>query len=413
MPATRGPQLRVFRAVCRTQSLVAWRGEKIDIAVSIVAASHEVDMPDKGDRRQDEAGHVPEDPLLWPFAAARLAMDACFWWLERGQGDPDASSLPWTTPNHVALELPTMRLRDASRASSGQPVLVCAPYALHRALIADFASGHSVMQSLHHGGIDRVYLTDWRSATPQMRYLSIDSYLSDLNVAVDEIGAPVDLVGLCQGGWLSLVYAARFPAKVRRLVLVGAPVDLSIDSTLTQLTRNAPELVYDQLVARGGGNVSGHEMLRFWSRPLGRDDVAAALQTGLSGEEGAALLARFDRWNVETLNLPGQYYLQIVNWIFRENRIATGSFTALGRVVDLKTVTAPVFLLAGLDDEVVPAAQTLVTASLLGTPPALIAAASVASNHLGLFMGARTHGEAWPDITAWLRDNPGGGAAGA
>lgn len=368
-------------------------------------------MAEKAGKQQGGPGRAPDDSLLWPLAAARLAMDACFWWLERGPAEPDASSLPWTTPNTVALELATMRLRDCSRAQSGQPALVCAPYALHRALIADFASGHSVLQSLQNGGIDRIYLTDWRSAVPDMRYLSIDSYLGDLNVAVDEIGAPVDLVGLCQGGWLSLLYAARFPAKVRRLVLVGAPVDLSIDSALAQLTRNAPELVYDQLVARGGGNVRGEEMLRFWSKPPSRDDIAAALQRDLSNEEGAALLARFDRWNVETLNLPGHYYLQIVNWIFRENRIAGGSFTALGHAIDLKNVKVPTFLLAGLDDEVVPATQALATADLLGTPPALIATCSVPSNHLGLFMGARTHMESWPRIAAWLRGDPAGGPA--
>lgn len=362
-------------------------------------------MVEKTGKPPSGPGHVPDDPLLWPFAAARLAMDACFWWLERSPAEQDDSSLPWTTPNTVALELATMRLRDCSRARSGPPALVCAPYALHRALIADFAPGHSVVQSLQNGGIDRVYLTDWRSASPDMRHLSIDSYLSDLNVAVDEIGAPVDLVGLCQGGWLSLLYAARFPTKVRRLVLVGAPVDLSIDSALSRLARNAPEAVYDQLVARGGGNVSGDEMLRFWSKAPSRDDIAVALQKSLLDAEGAALLARFDRWNTETLDLPGTYYLQIVNWIFRENRIARGHFTALGRAIDLKDVTAPIFLLAGLDDDVVPAAQALATANLLGTPPAFVAAASEPSNHLGLFMGARTHAHAWPRIAGWLRDD--------
>jgi poly(3-hydroxyalkanoate) synthetase len=354
------------------------------------------------------AGRGPDDPMLWPFAAARFAMDACFWWLERGpaeQGEGDLPYLPWTTPGTVALELATMRLRDCSRTRSGQPALVCAPYALHRALIADFATGHSVVESLQHGGIDRIYLTDWRSATPETRYLSIDSYLSDLNVAVDEIGAPVDLVGLCQGGWLSLLYAARFPAKVRRLVLVGAPVDLSVESRLAQLARSAPEMVYDQLVARGGGNVSGEEMLRVWSKRPDRDDIAAALQRDLSDEEGAALLARFDRWNSETLNLPGTYYLQIVNWIFRENRIASGNFTALGRAIDLKHVKAPIFLLAGLDDDVVPAVQAFATAKLIGTPPAFVAAASEPSNHVGLFMGAKTHAHAWPRIAEWLRDD--------
>ena len=97
-------------------------------------------------------------------------------------------------------------------------------------------------------------------------------------------------------------------------------------------------MVYEQLVARGGGNVSGEEMLRVWSKAPGPDDIAAALQKDLSDEEGAALLARFDRWNSEPLNLPGTYYLQIVNWIFRENRIASGNFTALGRTIDLKDV---------------------------------------------------------------------------
>ncbi|MBR1173664.1 alpha/beta fold hydrolase [Bradyrhizobium sp. KB893862 SZCCT0404] len=361
-------------------------------------------MVDKTGKQPGGPDHVQGDQLLWPFAAARLALDACFWWMERGPADPPAdSSLPWTTPGTVALELATMRLRACAKDRSGQPALVCAPYALHRALIADFAPGHSVVQSLQNGGVDRVYLTDWRSATPDMRYLSIDSYLGDLNVAIDEIGAPVDLVGLCQGGWLSLLYAARFPAKVRRLVLVGAPVDLSIESSLSRLARNAPELVYDQLVARGGGNVSGEEMLRFWSRTPSREDIAAALQRELADEEGAALLARFDHWNVETLDLPGSYYLEIVNRIFRENRIAGGDFVALGRRVDLKDVKAPVFLLAGLDDDVVPATQALATAALVGTPPAFIAAASEPSNHLGLFMGARTHAHAWPRIAQWLR----------
>jgi len=51
----------------------------------------------------------------------------------------------------------------------------------------------------------------------------------------------------------------------------------------------------------------------------------------------------------------------------------------------------------------VPATQALATAALVGTPPAFIAAASEPSNHLGLFMGARTHAHAWPRIARWLR----------
>jgi poly(3-hydroxyalkanoate) synthetase len=144
-------------------------------------------------------------------------------------------------------------------------------------------------------------------------------------------------------------------------------------------------------------------MLQFWSRKLTAQDIEVALQRSLSDTGGPELLERFGQWNSETLNLPGAYYLQIVNWIFRENRIAAGEFTALGRKIDLRDVKAPIFLLAGLDDEVVPAVQALATARFVGTPSALIAAASEPSDHLGLFMGARTHAHAWPRIAEWLR----------
>ena len=39
--------------------------------------------------------------------------------------------------------------------------------------------------------------------------------LEEIGFGDVEIGPPVDLVGLCQGGWMALVYAARFPGKVR------------------------------------------------------------------------------------------------------------------------------------------------------------------------------------------------------
>ncbi len=168
-----------------------------------------------------------------------------------------------------------------------------------------------------------------------MRYLAIDQYLADLNVAVDEIGAPVDLIGLCQGGWLSLVYAARFPEKVRRLVLAGSPVDASVDSGLVQLVRGSPQAAFERIVESGGGIVRGEHILRFWNRA---SDIAMVLQRSLSRcAADGELQARFQRWHDATVDLPGTYYLQVVRWIFRENRIAEGTFTALGRTVAPRT----------------------------------------------------------------------------
>jgi poly(3-hydroxyalkanoate) synthetase len=338
-------------------------------------------------------------------------MDACFWWLDHQRLRPPEhrvkTALPWTTPNRVALELSSMRLRDFSRCAAKPPVLICAPYALHGALVADFAPGHSIVETLQRGGLDCVYLTDWRSASPEMQFLAIDNYVADLNVAVDEIGPPVELVGLCQGGWLSLIYAARFPEKVRRLVLVGAPVDMSVESELSRIVANAPQQAFESLVSSGDGIVSGDHLLRFWSKS---PDLDVVLQRSLSPETAGAseLRDRFDSWYGETLDLPGTYYVQVVNWIFRESRLAKGSFIALGREIHLKELKLPVFLLVGADDEVVPAEQASATGSLLGTPWSFIETASEPSNHLGLFIGSRTLANSWPRIAKWLQsDEPG------
>jgi poly(3-hydroxyalkanoate) synthetase len=360
--------------------------------------------------KQQAGADWMQQAWLWPFEASRLVLSGYAQWFA-GQkpapsSAPEQTPLTWTTPNEVALQLPSMRLRAFSRGSATQPpVLICSPYALHGALIADFASGHSLVEALQEGGVNRVYVTDWCSATPEMRHLSIDNYLADLNVAVDEIGAPVDLVGLCQGGWLSLVYAARFPGKVRRLVLAGAPVDVSAPSELSKMVATLPQPAFEQMVRQGGGIVSGEHMLRVWTVPFSRQDVEAVLQRELDDgpDEACMLLDRFKRWDRATLDLPGTYYLEVTERVFRQNLIAKGQFVALGRRIDLAEVCVPVFLLAGEDDIVVPRDQAFATARLLGTQPPWLERACEPCGHLSLFMGRDVLRHSWRRIARWLQ----------
>jgi len=347
-----------------------------------------------------------QQPWLWPLEATRQALDsyAQLFVLEQPRADP--APLEWTTPNVVSLELQSMQLRSFSHAGARRsPVLVCAPYALHRALIADFAPGHSLIETLRKSGVDNIHLTDWRSATPDMCNLSIDNYLADLNVAIDEIGSPVDLVGLCQGGWLSLLFAARFPGKVRRLVLAGAPVDVSTPSTLSTMAKAMPRPAFVQMLRQSNGIVSGEYMLRTWNAPFSRQDIEAVLQRQLGdeSEEAEMLLDRFQRWDRAPMDLPGAFYLAVIDRIFCQNQIAQADFAALGRPVDLAEVRAPVFLLAGDDDTVVPRDQAFATAPLLGTPPAWLEQASAPCSHLGLFMGRDTLAHHWSRIARWLQ----------
>ena len=352
--------------------------------------------------------------FIWPFITAAAVGDALA--AQAGEmarllSPSPAESLPstyrdWCSPNRVRLELPTMNLREFSTTEPAQdvPVLVCAPFALHCATIADLAPGHSLMETLSRHGCSRLFLTDWRSATPDMRLLTIDSYIAELNVAIDEIGPPVDLVGLCQGGWMALVYAARFPSKVRKLVLAGAPIDTEAGtSRLSVAAQHLPSGVFDELTRLGDGRMVGRQALELWEPALQSGEVLAALQVSADElDRQPALRQRFGKWSDSPLDLPGAFYRQSVLWLFKENRLARGQFVALGRRIDLGEVRHPLFLLAAHADKVAPPEQLMAVRRLVGTKAQDIESAIEPGGHLSLFVGADILGSAWIRAAHWL-----------
>jgi hypothetical protein len=76
------------------------------------------------------------------------------------------------------------------------PTLVYAPYAGHTAMIADYHDdGEKLVQTLLATGLNHVALTDWKSATEDMKDLDIDNYLADVVVAIGHLGGEVIHVG--------------------------------------------------------------------------------------------------------------------------------------------------------------------------------------------------------------------------
>lgn len=65
---------------------------------------------------------------------------------------------------------------------------------------------------------------DRKSATDQMKDYNIDIYLAEINAIVDDLGGQINLIGLCQGGWMAAMFAARYPHKLATLVAAGAPI---------------------------------------------------------------------------------------------------------------------------------------------------------------------------------------------
>ena len=60
------------------------------------------------------------------------------------------------------------------------PTLIDAPHAGHTAVIADYYEGQSLVQTLLANGSSYVALTDWKSATEDMKDLEVDNYLAEI-----------------------------------------------------------------------------------------------------------------------------------------------------------------------------------------------------------------------------------------
>lgn len=315
---------------------------------------------------------------------------------------PNPEGPHWSTPARLALEVGLLRLWDFSRADGdAAPVVILSPYALHDAQLADLSPGHSLVGALLAMGRTRLYIVEWRSATAETQLYRIDNLLAELNVAIDEIGAPVDLIGLCQGGWLSLLYAARFPRKTGRMVIVGAPIDMTAEpSVLSEPVDRTSDFALDRLIDAGGGVVRGAHMAPLWPREdCAEQRIADALQIAPPFDSACATVAAFQAWDRRLLDLPGPYYREVIQYVYRGNLLAAGGFPALGGRVDLGALDHPLFLLAGSQDGVAPPAQLSALKDIVRGD---VEMAVAPCGHLALFMGRRTLENEWRRIAQWL-----------
>ncbi len=367
-------------------------------------------------KRPHPPRHEHSVPWFWPMAAAIELGEAGLSMFKenlRYVAEAEEINAPgpsvWATANRVIMDLDTMLLRDfmpAGGKPTRTPVLIDAPYAGHSSTIADYAKGQSLVATLQANGLQHVVVTDWKSATAQMKDFDIDKYLTDIDAAVDHLGGKVDLIGLCQGGWMSAMYAARFPDKVRRLVLAGAPIDTDAgDGPIKKLAHTLPLSLYQEMVRAGGGCMRGTTMLAGWKSMNPEEQYLGKyleLYRHIEDKNYIKRTEQFERWYENPIDLPGAYYLQAIQLIFKENSLAKGRFVALGQRLSMKDIVCPVYLLAGADDDITTKEQVFDAEKYLGTQKSAIVKKLAAGGHIGLFMGTRTLNECWPLIASWI-----------
>jgi poly(3-hydroxybutyrate) depolymerase len=361
----------------------------------------------------------------WSGAMARGAApwdvlgDMSRWWTEANRQEHPR----WHSPNEIVLECPVARLRDFSDGSKANvvPTLVLPPQAGHDSCIVDFSPTQSQMKVIRAAGLERAFSLDWIGATAETREAGIDDYLDFVERSIEHIGGPVNLIGDCQGGWLAAIYAALHPEQVNTLTLAGAPIDFHDGEPVihdwVQALGSEDLAFYRWVVEQGGGVLRGEHMLNGFILIKPENEVAKQLQllTHLHDAEHLERHRHFETWFKHVQDIPGTFYLWIVEHLFMANGLIEGTLEIGGERVDLARIDCPLFLLGGARDHITPPAQVFAAADHVSTPPADVEKLVNSGGHLGLFMGSEALREQWPPMLAavFARSRPNADTAAA
>jgi len=303
---------------------------------------------------------------------------------------------PGCTPRDVVYteDKITLYRYRGSKEATGPAILIC--YALiNRPSMMDLQEDRSLIRSLLELGVD-VFLIEWGSPDGSDRYLELNDYVNRyLHHCVQEVmrirgESQVNLVGVCQGGTLSLCYTALHSKLVKNLVTMVTPIDFHTpDDLISKWVRHVD---VDQLVNRFG-NVSGQTLngvfLSLLPFKLMSQKYVGFLDTANDPKQVENFL-RMEQWIFDSPDNPGEMFRQFSNWFYKENRLKLGTLTINGAAVDLRKVTMPVLNIYATQDHIVPPPSSTCLRELVGASD--YTEQAVASGHIGIYVSSKSRG---------------------
>jgi polyhydroxyalkanoate synthase len=210
----------------------------------------------------------------------------------------------------------------------------------------------------------------------------------------------VNLLGVCQGGTLSICHAALNPSNVRNLITMVTPVDFHTPENL--LSKWVRKLDVDRMV-EVLGNVPG-ELLNAAFIALMPLKLTARKYAGLAdiADDRSALenFLRMERWIHDSPDQAGAAFREFIRSFYRENRLLRGGLEIGGRAVDPRRITCPVLNIYARQDHLVPPSASRPLSGLTGS--ADYTPFEFDGGHIGIYV-SRSAQELLPDtIAQWL-----------
>ena len=295
----------------------------------------------------------------------------------------------------------------SDKADTRKPPLLIVYALVNRPYMVDLQDGRSLVQKLLALGQD-VYVLDWSYPDRSKRFLTLEDYLLRyIDGAVDHLrsqreGAPVNLLGICQGGVFALCYSALRPHKVQNLISMVTPVDFhTADNMLSHWARHVDvDLFVDTL-----GNIPADLMNASYLmlKPF-RLNVQkyVGLMDILDDKQALEDFLRMEKWIFDSPDLAGETFREFVKQFYQANGLVNGSIRIGNEAVDLAQVQMPILNIYAEQDHLVPPAASKAMRAQVGSKD--YTELGFRGGHIGIYVSGRAQREVPGAIDDWLSE---------
>ncbi len=223
-------------------------------------------------------------------------------------------------------------------------------------------SPHNSMVSYLVGQGFTVFMISWCNPTADQAELSLEDYRKrGVMAALDTInaivpGQKVHANGYCLGGTLLAIAAATMARdrddRLATVTLMAAQVDFAEAGELLLFVDESQvafveDMMWDQ------GYLDRPQMTRTFASIRAEDLIyTRAVNRYFLGKDD--LPSDIMVWNGDTTRMPARMHSEYLRGLFLENRLTAGRFAVEGRVIALKDINLPMFVIATEKDHIAP-----------------------------------------------------------